>query len=616
MTFQWRRTCFSARVSEPVLQLSPRRLFVPQRLLQFATVSLLSASLVFAQAPANRTATPTVPAGIPKAPAAPGAPGTKPAPAPGTPGAKPGAPETPEAKALAKAQKRIKDRKLMDDFFAGPVVRVEISFEPAEWEALQKQNREYAKATFTETGADGKKTVFKDVAVKLKGSAGSFQTPDQRPGLTVSMSKFKGVERFHGMKKFHLNNGAQDASLLNEYISGEMCRAALVPASRCTHVVLKWQGRDMGIYIFKETFNEDFASYFFQDPNGTLYDGHFINDIDGAMDQKEGDPKDTSDIKGLVEAVKEPDQAKRWKLLEQRLDVPEFLRFLAMETFVSHWDGYNFNQNNYRLYFDAKTKKANFFAHGMDQTWGLTNWSVLRDPISLVGEAVLGNPAWKTLYRKTSDELYAKVLNSREWDNRLQRQGRKVEDAMRRYVTPQAAKDFAAQITNMRERLKNRLEAIGKMFPQPLNSNGTIIPLAPRGWHGDGNGTLDEVTSDGQKSFHITSDGKGPGAWKLGLILPKGSYKFQAKVKTNNVSGTPAGGREVPKFGKTGAGAGLRISGASREGKCEVQGSAGWQQVSFDFDTPGGEVIFMAELCAGAGEAWFSRNTLTLTKVR
>ena len=600
------------------------------RLLRLAFAISASSSLAFAQlappAPRPGATAAVVPPGIPRAPGAPGIPAApvpsgipRTPPPPGTaptPAAQPGKPAPPNAKDLEKAQKRAKNKRLADDFLAGPIVRLEVNLEPAEWDKLKAQNREYAEATITEIGADGKKTVHKSALVKLKGSAGSFQGPDQRPGLTINMTKLKDGERFHGMKKFHLNNGAQDGSLLNEYISGEMCRAALVPASRCTHVALKWQGRDMGIYIFKESFTEDFFTYFFEKGDGSLYDGHFISEIDGTMEKQQGDPADTKDIKALAESCKEADLPTRWKRLEQILDVPEYLRFLAMETFTSHWDGYNFNQNNYRVYFDVKTGKANFVAHGMDQTWGLTNWSVLRDPISLVGESVLSNPAWKALYRTTSDQLYAKVLNSREWDNRIQRQGRKVEDAMRKWVSPQAAKDFAAQVNNMRERLKGRLEAIGKMFPQPLNSNGTIIPLAPRGWHGDGNGTLDEVTADGQKAFHIASDGKGPGAWKLGLILPKGTYKLQAKVKVNNVSGKPAGGREVPKFGPTGEGAGLRISGASRTGKCELQGTAAWQPITFDFDTPGGEVIFMAELCSGAGECWFSRNTLTLTKVR
>ena len=142
--------------------------------------------------------------------------------------------------------KKEKHHKHADAFFAGPIVHLGFTFKPEEWENLKKDNRRYAECNMIETAPDGKKTEYKDVAVKLKGAAGSFQGPDQKPGLTVSLHKYKGAERYHGMEKFHLNNGAQDGSLLNEFIGGEMSRAAGVPASRCTHTIVKWNGRDMG----------------------------------------------------------------------------------------------------------------------------------------------------------------------------------------------------------------------------------------------------------------------------------------------------------------------------------------------------------------------------------
>jgi spore coat protein CotH len=168
-----------------------------------------------------------------------------------------------------------------------------------------------------------------------------------------------------------------------------MCRAANVPASRCTHVVVKWQGRDTGVYLFKESFTKDFLSYFYEQNKGSLYDPHFIAEVDGNLEKQQGaDREDKSELKALADACKEGDQKKKWQSVYERLDVDEFLRFLAMETFLCHWDGYNFNRNNYRVYFDPKTGKANFFWHGMDQIYGDANWPVMRDPGGLVGQAV------------------------------------------------------------------------------------------------------------------------------------------------------------------------------------------------------------------------------------
>src|SRR6185503_18875474 len=97
------------------------------------------------------------------------------------------------------------------------------------------------------------------------------------------------------------------------------------------------------------------------------YDGGFVSDIRPEMEKDEGDPLKRDNIKELVEACREGDAPKRWSRLEKILDVDKFLSFLAMEAILSHWDGYNFNRNNYRLYFDAGSGKAVFFLHGMDQ---------------------------------------------------------------------------------------------------------------------------------------------------------------------------------------------------------------------------------------------------------
>jgi hypothetical protein len=566
--------------------------FSALRALMAGFVSMPFAAVV-AQLPANPPMT-----AKPQMPAVPARTGQLPASLPKGPALSP--------EELEKQQKRLKNRKLTDEFFAGPVVRLEIELDPMEWEDLKKENREYAIATMVEVAPDGKKTTYKDVSVKLKGSAGSFQGPEAKPGLTLNMTKAKGGERFHGMKKFHLNNGAQDNSLLNEYLSGELCRTVSVPASRCTHAFVKWQGREMGIYVFKETFNEDMFSYFFEQTNGSLYDGHFICEIDGAMEKQEGDPNDTKDIKGLADACKEPDPKVRWQKLNERLDVAEFIRFLAMEALSSHWDGYNFNTNNYRVYFDSKSGKGTFFAHGMDQTWGQANFSLLRDPKSLVGNAVLSNPTWRTYYRKVQEEIYNRFMKSNEWDVRLVKQGRKVQDAIARWASPKAGKEYMAQVAAIKERMKARIDGLKDQFPRQFDPNATTISVGTKGWYAEGNGTMEEIALDGQKTFHVQSQDGTPGSWRCGGLLAAGKYRLQAKVK---VSGVEAGGDAA------GEGAGLRVSGATRKGKNGVTGSAGWQQISFDFEAPGGEVVLIAEL-NGKGDAWFARNSLSLSRVR
>jgi hypothetical protein len=508
-----------------------------------------------------------------------------------------------------KLGKKDKHHKHADEFFAGPVVHLEFVFKPDEWENLKKDNRRYAECTMIETAPDGTKTEYKDVAVKLKGAAGSFQGPDQKPGLTVSLDKFKGAERFHGMEKFHLNNGAQDGSLLNEFIGGEMSRAAMVPASRCTHVIVKWNGRDTGLYLFKEAFTKDFLSYFYEKTNGSLYDGHFIAEIDGNLEKQQGgDKADTRDLKELAAACKEPDLKTRWEKIAARLDVDEFLRSLAMETFLAHWDGYNFNRNNYRVYFDSKTGKASFFIHGIDQIYGDANWPVVRDPASLVGQAVWSNPDWKAHAPKVAKAIYENLLKPVDWEARITAQGAKIKEALAR-VNPQWAKDYDGQINGARSRVSARLASIGRQLgdlPKPIEWVNNTFKLGPKQWAQQGGGAFDEQNADGKPCLHLRADGAAAASVRRTVTLPPGRFRFEAMMKTVGVEG----GDEV------GDGAGLRISGGKRKGVNGLTGTAAWQKLGFEFDATGGDVILVAELRAGKGEMWLQTESLQIVRLR
>jgi len=69
------------------------------------------------------------------------------------------------------------------------------------------------------------------VAVHLKGAAGSFRQVDDNPALTLSFGKLSSGQRFHGLRKIHLNNSVQDPSFSTEDICGGMFHAAGVPGN-------------------------------------------------------------------------------------------------------------------------------------------------------------------------------------------------------------------------------------------------------------------------------------------------------------------------------------------------------------------------------------------------
>lgn len=511
--------------------------------------------------------------------------------------------------AQAKLSKPDKNRKLVNEFFlpTGPVPTFEFTFDKENWEYLGRDGRRYAEGEILLE--DGK--VLKNVAVKLKGSAGSFRDRNDRPGLTISMNKFKKAERWNGFSKWHLNNALQDGTTLMEFISGEIARAAGVPASRCSHAFVKWQGRDLGLYVFKEGFTSDFLARFFAETNGDLYDGGFVSDLKLDMEKDEGDAKNTANLKELMDACQEGDLQKRWARLEKILDIEAFISYLAMESILCHWDGYNFNRNNYRVYFNPATGKAHFILHGMDQTLGDANADINRQPTAMVGSAVMSNPAWKARYPERVKEIYETVLKSTDWSQRLNEAGEKVRAALEKR-NPQAAKDYAAKVTDAKNRVEQRIAAIGKKLgdmPKKMKfePNGSI-KITSDGWRQEGTATqIDTPQHDGKPTLHIKAEGASTASWRKNLSVDPGKYRVEVLARTAGVEPAPSA---------SGEGAGVRISGGNRNGQNAAKGDTGWDVLKFEFDAPGGDVILVAELRATKGEVWFDRESFRLVQLK
>src|SRR5688572_23176098 len=272
------------------------------------------------------------------------------------------------------------------DFFAsGRVPHIRIDIAKTNMDSLRRDARKYVPATFR----DGD-TVYTNVAVRLKGAAGSFRPVDDRPALTLNFDKYTPGQKFHGLEKMHLNNSVQDPSYMTELLCGELFVAAGVPAARTSHARLEFNGRDLGLYVLKEGFDKTFLKRHFKNPNGNLYDGGFLREITEPLEMDSGEGKDHADLKALARAAQEPDASARMAALEKVLDVERFLAFMAMETITWDWDGYPMKHNNYRVYSEPAPGKIVFMPHGMDQMFWETNGAIFPNFEGLVARALMG----------------------------------------------------------------------------------------------------------------------------------------------------------------------------------------------------------------------------------
>jgi hypothetical protein len=490
-----------------------------------------------------------------------------------------------------------------DALFAGTVPKLELHISKENIDKLTKSPRDYVTLTIKEPGfADLEKC-----SVKLKGSAGSFrQITEERPGFSLRTAKSKKHQEYRGLTKFQLNNCAQDGTMLLEMIAGEMARRAGVPASRCTHAYVVLNGKPLGTYVLKEGFNSEFLRYFFKDTSGHLYDGGFVNEIDGPIEVDHGDPDEKVRLTELIGATKERNPVLRLQRMDRVLDIDAYFRHLALEQILCHWDGYSFNHNNYRFYEDPSTGKFTFILHGMDQVFGDDRWYVFRQPGSLVPNALLGDRAMRDRYRTQFFAVYDKNIRSVDWSKRILELAANTKAKLTPYDVEEA-KRFDQRGRDAADRVKHRLDAVRAQLDDvaQLRSLGGKASLAKYAWerHADEK-EADEREQDKRACFHLTAGPKKGGDFRLQLAIGPGRYRLTGMVKT---AGIVAGKEEKER------GARLRISGMS--GVPSLAGNNDWKQAAVEFSVAEADPVLVLELRAEAGEAWFDRNSLTLTRI-
>lgn len=512
--------------------------------------------------------------------------------------------------------KSAKDRAAFFDEGVVPELRIEINAE--QLKKLRANNRAYVLCTIVATitvAGERKETKFTDVAIKLKGAAGSFRGLDDRPALTVNMDKFKDGQSFQGLDKFHLNNSVQDGSLANELVSGHLFRQAGVPAARATHARVWLNTRDLGMYVLKEGFDPTFLRNWFDKPTGNLYDGGFCQEIDQALEKDCGSgPNDHSDLKALRSACAVADVAKRQAELEKVLDIDQFLSFAAMEMLTAHWDGYCRNRNNYRLYFNPANGKAVFFPHGMDQMFGDPNFPLI-DITGVVGTAVIQVPEFRQRFRKRVEELLP-LLDPAKLDPVIDGVAKRLKPVLEA-MNKNQAREYLGNMQAVKDRIKQRhvtaLKVL-KTYVEPLvpkfDAKGEVLVT---GW-AEVKETDDAVHErqdlpGGAKALVLKT---GPSkqcvaSWRREVVLPKGKYEFHAMVKTVGVVANPDGNQKV-------SGAGVRISGGTRTNA--LAGNAEWklQKHTFEVTEDNQPVVLVAELRARAGAAMFDASSMKLVR--
>lgn len=231
---------------------------------------------------------------------------------------------------------------------------------------------------------DNEDTLHK-VGMRLKGNTSRAA---QKKGFRIDFDEFAN-QSFQGIKKFNINGNHNDPSMSREYLAAHAMNQAYNPSIRGNLVRLYINGEYWGVRNNSEFIDKTFVQSRFGDNTGNLYKCSWPCDLtwkganqqtykdmtnggERAYDLKTNETADDySDLVKLIDAINNSPTDSFIPRIERLFDVQAYLKTLAMEVLVGHWDNYFANKNNYWLYHNMKTGKFVYLPYDMDNTFGI-----------------------------------------------------------------------------------------------------------------------------------------------------------------------------------------------------------------------------------------------------
>jgi hypothetical protein len=283
-----------------------------------------------------------------------------------------------------------------DDFFNGGVLhRIDLAMNSRDWAALKANFREndYYPADMRWQG----QTVY-NLGIRSRGGG---SRNDRKPGLRVDMNRYDSDQRFLGLTSFILDNMTQDATGMHERIAMRLYELMNIPAPREAHVQFFVNGEYVGLYAIVEEIDKRFLTRVFGtnakgvENDGYLFQYKYVNPwffeyLGSGLDPYRAllspvthEHASTFDLvdpfEQMVRAVNSGADDQFVATVSPYLDLPLFMRFLAVQSFLAEWDGMlgYAGVNNFYLYRFENSTRSQFIPWDEDNAFRALDYPLL-----------------------------------------------------------------------------------------------------------------------------------------------------------------------------------------------------------------------------------------------
>lgn len=338
-----------------------------------------------------------------------------------------------------------------DDFFSPDTLqRVDLWLNSSDWAKLKAafQENTYYPADVTWNGQ-----TVRNVGIRSRGLGSRSGT---KPGLRVDFDRYSTSQTFLGLKSFVLDNLTQDPSGVKETVAMRFFSRMGIPAPRETHTRLYVNGAYAGLYALVESVDKTMMGRVFGSigddvqNDGYLFEYNYVlgspwrfgyegadlaaykQRFDIKTNESHGDVAIWGPIEELVRLVNTTAADSFEQVVGARVDLPAFVRYLAVQNFVAQNDGFTGydGMNNFYFYRLEDSDRHVFIAWDEDNAFLAPDFQLTtRLDDNVLSRATLQVPAFTSLYYSVLDEA---ASSASDWlAAEIARQLQMIAEAMR-----------------------------------------------------------------------------------------------------------------------------------------------------------------------------------------
>lgn len=249
------------------------------------------------------------------------------------------------------------------------------------------------------------------VGVRYKGNSSYGLAAGTKKSFKIDFDEFVSGRRLDGQEILNLNNSFKDPTLMREVLMYQYLNEHGITASRAAYANVYVNDEYRGLYVTVEEADEDeFMDSHFGDSGGNLYKG----DPHGTLQwlgtdtnlyrahyekHTNEDEDDWSDLISFINRLNNAPSGGLPDTMAEILDIPDLMRFFAVNTLFVNLDSYQGTGHNYFLYHRSDGR-FEMYPWDLNEAFGNFSFNLPPNQLKTLDVFYLNTPTARPLFQR------------------------------------------------------------------------------------------------------------------------------------------------------------------------------------------------------------------------